>query len=43
MFMNVGRMVTDYKSIYVGFTDFQRRTVEILGDEWHEMYQVFLK
>lgn len=43
MFTNVGRMITDDKSIYVGLTDFQRRTVEILGDEWLKMYQVFLE
>ncbi len=36
-------MITDDKSTYVGLTDFQRRTVEILGDEWLKMYQVFLE
>lgn len=43
MFTNVGRMITDVKSIYVGLTDFQRRTVEILGDDWVKMYQKFLE
>ena len=43
MFTNVGRMVTEDKSIYVGLTDFQRRTVEALGEEWLKMYQIFLE
>lgn len=43
MFTNVGRMITDDKSIYVGLTDFQRRTVENLGDDWVKMYQKFLE
>jgi hypothetical protein len=43
MFINVDRMVTDDKSICVRLSDFQRRTVKILRDELHKMYQVFLE
>ena len=42
MFSNVGRYISsDNESFCVGLTDFQQRTIELLGDNWLQMYRHF--
>ncbi len=43
MFGNVGRFISgENESHYVGLTDFQQRTILLLGETWMKMYRTFL-